>query len=242
MRLQMYSHSRHRRSDPMPARHILIVDDDPDLTDLVRQLLLGDGHSISVASNGERAEQIARARTPDLIILDVDLPGMKGPEVCRRLREFSRAPILFLTAASSDADQIVGFTAGADDYVTKPFGPHILLARVRLLLARGTRTTSGPKLISNVEIDVSAQVVTVDGRLIELTKTEYDLLATLASREGHIVSKVVLLREVWGEWYGDDHVLEVAISRLRTKLVRAGAPDRLITTHRGLGYRISAPR
>ena len=226
----------------MLARHILIVDDDPDLTDLLRELLHGEGHSISVASTGERAEQMARARPPDLIILDVDLPGMKGPEVCRRFREFSTAPILFLTAASSDADQIVGFTAGADDYVTKPFGSHVLIARVRTLLARGARTTSGPKLIGNVEINARAQVVTVGGQQIELTKTEYDVLTTLAAREGHIISKVELLREVWGEWYGDDHVIEVTISRLRTKLVRAGAPDRLITTHRGLGYRISAPR
>lgn len=226
----------------MPARHILVVDDDPDLTDLVRELLRGEGHSISVAPSGERAEQIARARTPDLIILDVDLPGMKGPEVCRRLREFSTAPILFLTAASSEADQIVGFTAGADDYVTKPFGPHVLLARVRTLLARGTRGTSGPKLIANVEIDANAQVVMVDGQLIDLSKTEYNVLTTLAGREGHIISKVELLREVWGEWFGDDHVIEVTISRLRTKLIRAGAPERLITTHRGLGYRISPPR
>ncbi|MEO8363827.1 MAG: response regulator transcription factor, partial [Ilumatobacteraceae bacterium] len=185
----------------MPARHILVVDDDPDLTDLVRELLRGEGHSISVAPSGERAEQIARARTPDLIILDVDLPGMKGPEVCRRLREFSTAPILFLTAAASESDQIVGFTAGADDYVTKPFGPQVLLARVRTLLARGTRSTSGPKLISNVEIDANAQVVTVDGQLIELSKNEYDVLTTLAAREGHIISKVELLRQVWGEWF-----------------------------------------
>jgi len=226
----------------MLARHILIVDDDPDLIDLVRELLHGEGHSISVASTGERAEQMARARPPDLIILDVDLPGMKGPEVCRRLRVFSTAPILFLTAASSDADQIIGFTAGADDYVTKPFGPHVLIARVRTLLTRGARTTSGPKLIANVEINASAQVVTVGGQQIELTKTEYDVLTTLAAREGHIISKVELLREVWGEWYGDDHVIEVTISRLRTKLVRAGAPARLITTHRGLGYQISTPR
>ncbi len=225
----------------MPVRHILVVDDDPDLTDLVRELLHGEGHSISVAPNGERAEQIARARPPDLIILDVDLPGMKGPEVCRRLREFSTAPILFLTAASSEADQIVGFTAGADDYVTKPFGPHVLLARVRTLLARGTRTTSGPKLIGNVQIDANAQVVTVDGILIDLTKTEYDVLTTLSAREGHIISKSDLVHEVWGEWFGDSHVIEVTISRLRAKLVRAGAPDRLITTHRGIGYRISSP-
>lgn len=226
----------------MPARHILVVDDDPDLTDLVRELLRGEGHSISVASTGELAEQIARARPPDLVILDVDLPGMKGPEVCRRLREFSTAPILFLTAASSDTDQIVGFNSGADDYVTKPFGPHVLLARVRTLLARGARTTLGPKLIGNVAIDTDAQLVTVNGQQIELTKTEYDVLTTLAQRVGHIISKVELLRKVWGEWYGDDHVIEVTISRLRTKLIRAGASDRLITTHRGLGYRISEPR
>lgn len=226
----------------MPPRHILVVDDDPDLTDLVRELLRGDGHSISVAPTGERAEQIARARVPDLIVLDVDLPGMKGPEVCRRLREFSTAPILFLTAASSEADQIVGFTAGADDYVTKPFGPQVLLARVRMLLARGARMTSGPKLISNVNIDATAQVVAVNGQPLDLTKTEFDVLVTLSSREGHIVSKVDLMRQVWGEWYGDNHVIEVTISRLRLKLVRAGAPERLITTHRGLGYRISAPR
>jgi len=226
----------------MPPRHILVVDDDPDLTDLVRELLRGEGHGISVAPTGERAEQMARARNPDLIILDVDLPGMKGPEVCRRLREFSTAPILFLTAASSEADQIVGFNSGADDYVTKPFGPQALLARVRMLLARGARVTSGPKVISNVNIDAAAQVVAIDGQLIDLTKTEFEVLITLSSREGHIVSKADLMRQVWGEWFGDDHVIEVTISRLRTKLIRAGAPERLITTHRGLGYRISAPR
>lgn len=226
----------------MPPRHVLVVDDDPDLTDLVRELLRGEGHSISVAPTGERAEQMARARNPDLIILDVDLPGMKGPEVCRRLREFSTAPILFLTAASSEADQIVGFNSGADDYVTKPFGPQALLARVRMLLVRGARMTSGPKLISNVSIDANAQVVAIDGQLIDLTKTEFEVLITLSSREGHIVSKADLMRQVWGEWFGDDHVIEVTISRLRTKLIRAGAPERLITTHRGLGYRISAPR
>ncbi len=226
----------------MLARHILVVDDDPDLVDLVRELLHGEGHSISVASTGERAEQIARARPPDLIILDVDLPGMKGPEVCRRLREFSTAPILFLTAAASEADQIVGFTAGADDYVTKPFGPHVLLARVRILLAARSRATLAPKLIANVGIDAVAQVVTVNDQLIELTKIEYDLLTTLSEREGHIISKSDLVHKVWGEWFGDSHVIEVAISRLRAKLIRAGAPDGLITTHRGIGYRISAPR
>ena len=182
----------------MPSRHILVVDDDLDLLDVVRELLRGEGHSISVAPSGERAEQMARARNPDLIILDVDLPGMKGPQVCRRLREFSTAPILFLTAASSDADQIVGFTAGADDYVIKPFSPHVLLARVRTLLARGTRTTSGPKLIGNVEIDADAQVVTVKGQLIELTKTEYGVLTALAAREGHIIARGSVASEMGG--------------------------------------------
>jgi len=225
----------------MPPRHILVVDDDPVITDLLRELLRGEGHKISVASTGERAEQIARALATDLIILDIGLPGINGLEVCRRLRKFSTAPIIFLTAASSDEDQIIGFTAGADDYVTKPFGPNVLLARVRALLARGTRITSGPKLIGNLEIDANAQMVTVNGQLLELSKTEYDVLTALAAREGQIISKTELLRQVWGDWFGDDHVLEVIISRLRTKLVRAGATEGLITTHRGLGYRISPP-
>ena len=229
----------------MPENRVLIVDDDPELSGLVKHFLVGEGHSVSVVSSGEDAEAAARLQVPDLVILDVGLPGISGPEVCRRLKTFCPAPILFLTAASTQVDQIMGFSAGADDYVIKPFDPQVLMARVRVLLARPKAVAPQTIVIDSLCIDVAGQTVVFDGRYIELTRYEFDVVVILAQRLGRIVSKSELLRQVWGEWHDGDHVVEVTMSRLRNKLEHAGLTRSAISTHRSLGYRlqkISGPK
>jgi DNA-binding response OmpR family regulator len=222
----------------MSGNYILLVDDDRDFTDLTSKILSDDGFSVNVASTGELAESIARARIPDLVIIDVGLPGIKGPELCRRLRKFTTAPIVFLTGATSTADQLVGFAVGANDYITKPCEPQILLARVHTLLDKGLDNSSILVVIDNFEINLQTRIVKINGKIVDLTKIEYNILAFLAQKQGHIIQKAEILQAVWGNWYDGTHTLDVAMSRLRTKLIKAGAPKQLIVTHRGRGYRL----
>lgn len=218
-------------------RQILVVDDNPDISSLLKVLLEGDGHTVDCAPTAERAEQTARSVSPDLIIVDVGLPGMRGPELVRRLRKFTDVPIIFLTAATSEADQLEGFASGGNDYVLKPFLPHVLKARVRAHLER-----TGPRRhaiidLGDVQVDVSSRLVTVQGSSIELTRHEYGMLAVLSENLGRILSKSELMSAVWGDDWGDGHVVENTLHRLRSKLHDAGAARSVITTHRGLGYR-----
>lgn len=200
--------------------------------------MFGEGHTTSIAQNGEMAESLARARNPDLVILDLNLPGISGIEVCRRLRGFLSTPILMLTASGSDESQLVGFSAGADDYVSKPFNTQVLIARIRALLARGLIAAELVIHVDNLSVNPSAQIVTIDDQEVSLSKIEFDMLVALAQRRNRIVSKEVLIREVWGEWFGDNHVVETTLSRLRAKLTKAGASSAMITTRRGIGYRL----
>lgn len=216
---------------------ILVVDDNPDISSLLKVLLEGDGHVVDCASTAERAEQTARSIPPDLVIVDVGLPGMRGPELVRRLRTFTDVPIIFLTAATSEADQLEGFAAGGNDYVLKPFLPHVLKARVRAHLER-----SGPRRhavidLGDLQVDVSSRSVSVDGSSIELTRHEYGMLAVLCENLGRILNKSELMGAVWGDDWGDGHVVENTLHRLRSKLRDAGVTRSVITTHRGLGYR-----
>lgn len=218
---------------------ILIVEDDQDMVDLICHVLQSDGHECRYELTGEKVDQVVARDRPDLVILDVNLPGVGGPEVCRRIRQFSQVPVLFLTLHAEVADQVVGFSAGADDYVTKPFAPTVLAMRVNAILRR---TTSQPAVqrrveFRNLEIDLEAQIVTVDGSPVDLSRIEYNLLAALAENRGIIVGKARLLELVWSDWYGSDHVVDVNVSRLRQKLSAAGAPREAISTHRGRGYR-----
>lgn len=222
----------------MADHHVLVVDDDPELSSLLRHFLVGEGHSVSIVSAGEDAEAAARMRVPDLVILDVGLPGISGTEVCRRLKTFCSAPILFLTAASTQVDQVTGFSAGADDYVIKPFDAQVLMARVRVLLARQKFTSPRNIVIDSLTVDIVGQSVLFNGLYVELTRYEFDVVVLLAQRHGNIVGKGDLLRHVWGEWHEGDHVVEVTMSRLRNKLVAAGLKRSAISTHRGLGYRL----
>lgn len=224
------------------GKSALIVEDDPDLLEIISVLLSSQGLRVIRAVDGERGLLLAAADPPDIAILDVHLPGIHGPEVCRRLREFSDAPVLFLTAATEEADELTGFAVGGDDYVHKPFTPRLLTARVMALLRRGKTGSGQPPAVvraANVSIDLDAMLVAVDGEELELSRTEYGLLAALAASPGRILSRQRLLEGVWGQWYGDDHVIDVTLSRLRGKLSASGAPPKLITTHRGLGYRLN---
>lgn len=223
------------------AKTALVIEDDPDLRTIISVLLSSHGLKVMQAADGENGVAMAKAQPPDIVVLDVNLPGIRGPEVCQQLRAFTEAPVLFLTGATGEDEELAGFNAGGDDYVHKPFTPQLLAARVNSLLKRGpARQESSTKVASgSVVVDLAARRVTVAGEEIDLTKTEYDFLAVLAQNAGRILSRQSLLETVWGGWYGDDHVIDVTLSRLRMKLSKAGAPAGLITTHRGLGYRLN---
>lgn len=224
------------------AKTALVIEDDPDLRTIISVLLSSHGFKVVQAADGENGLAMAKQQIPDVVVLDVNLPGIRGPEVCQQLRTFTQAPVLFLTGATGEEDELAGFTAGGDDYVHKPFTPQLLAARVNALLKRGpARQVTSTQVFASgsVLVDLAARSVTVAGQEIDLTKTEYDLIAALAENAGRILSRRALLDTVWGGWYGDDHVIDVSLSRLRMKLSKAGAPSGLITTHRGLGYRLN---
>lgn len=221
------------------AIRVLVVDDEPPIVELVRGYLEREGWEVRVAADGPSAVGLARTDRPDVIILDVMLPGLDGIEVCRQVRTFSDAYILMLTARSEEVDRIVGLSVGADDYLLKPFSPRELVARVKALLRRprGRPTDAVP---SGLEIDVSRHEVRVDGRPVELTATEFGIIAALARDPGVIVSRSALLDRVWGrEFVGDDHLVDVHVANLRRKLGDDPAAPRFVETVRAVGYRLS---
>ena len=219
---------------------ILIIDDEPSITNLVSAYLKPEGYDVYIAADGNAGLKAARAFKPDLIILDVMLPGMDGIELLSRLRRESEVYVLMLTARTEETDKIVGLSVGADDYVTKPFSPRELVARVKAALRR-LKTTSGSGVeggvfsFKHILIDPGAHTVTVDDHLIELTAIEFDLLKTLAEYHGHVLTREQLLEKVWGgEYFGEMRVVDVHLGHVRQKLGR----DDLITTVRGVGYRL----
>lgn len=225
---------------------VLIVDDEPNLVDLLRDYLSREGYVITTAEDGPAAVEAARRLDPALIVLDVMLPGMDGVEVCREIRRFSDAYILMLTARTEEIDKIVGLSVGADDYVTKPFSPREVVARVKALLrrprARGEAPLAGeiaPLHVDGLVIDETAHTVTLDGAPVALTAREFALLATLAQHPRRVFTRAQLLEQVWGDEYYDDHVVDVHIGNLRKKLDEDVAHPRYIATVRGVGYRMT---
>jgi DNA-binding response OmpR family regulator len=222
----------------------LVVDDEEPLVRIVGSYLEREGFDVLTAGDGERAVELARAERPDVIVLDLMLPGIDGIEACRRIRGFSDAYILMLTAKAEEADKITGLATGADDYVTKPFSPGELVARVRALLRRPRGETArvaagGTRRFGSLVVDPSAREVVLDGEAIELTKLEFDLLETLAGEPRVAFSRTQLLERVWGRsWFGDDHVVDVHVANLRRKLGDDPAAPRYIRTVRGVGYRM----
>jgi DNA-binding response OmpR family regulator len=224
------------------APRILVVDDEPPIVELVTGYLEREGWTVSSAGDGVAALDAARALAPDIVVLDVMLPGLDGIEVCRRLRTFSGAYVLMLTARSEEIDRIVGLTVGADDYLVKPFSPRELVARIKALLRRRRTPGQAPvvgMLPPGLEVDEPRRLVRVDGTTVELTALEFNLLAALARRPGVVISRQALLDEVWGSSVaGDDHLVDVHIANLRRKLGDDPASPRFIETVRGVGYRL----
>lgn len=218
-------------------RRILIVDDDPAITNVLRRGLAYEGYAVEAAASGTEALDRLREATPDAVILDVMLPGLDGFEVLRRIRATDRQlPILMLTAKDTSADQVAGLEHGADDYVVKPFQFEVLLARIRALLRR--REAESPEVLrfADLTLDTGARRAQRGAREIDLTSTEYDLLRQLLEHPRRVLAKEFLMDRVWGyDFGGNANVVEVYVKQLRQKLESGGEP-RLIHTLRGAGY------
>jgi len=220
---------------------ILVIDDEPSIINLVSAYLKPEGYEVYTASDGNAGLKSARAFKPDLIILDLMLPGMDGIELLSILRRESDVYVIMLTARTDETDKIVGLSVGADDYVTKPFSPRELTARVKAALRRiktGTSSSSsGERSVlsfKHVRMDVGAHTVSVDDVLIELTAIEFDLLRALAENRGRVLSREQLLEKIWGaEYFGEMRVVDVHLGHVRQKL----GNEALIATVRGVGYR-----
>ncbi|MCB9419457.1 MAG: response regulator transcription factor [Ardenticatenaceae bacterium] len=227
----------------MPQETILIADDDASIRELARMYLEKDGYGVVTAVNGRQALDKIKETNPALLVLDLMMPEMDGWEVCRRVRAEGHLPILMLTARDDDIDKIVGLEMGADDYLTKPFNPRELVARVRAILRRGGGTavsapTSKARQLGNVSIDPASREVTVAGERINLRTKEFDLLLTLFEHVNIVLSRDQLLDLVWGyEFYGQTRTVDVHIAHLRDKL---GGSSLSIETVWGLGYKLMA--
>ena len=239
-------------AQPAPAKtrqKLLLVEDDRNLQEAIRYNLVAEGYEVYVAGDGESALKLARDNSPDLLVLDLMLPGLGGIEVCRTLRrEGSKAAIIMLTARDSEVDRVVGLEVGADDYVVKPFSMRELLARVsaqlrRIDMLRSTGSPDQPDLIDagGILLDRASRRVSINGRELDLRPREFDLLAFLASRPGRVYSRDQLLQEVWGfDYAGDTRTVDVHIRWLRMKVEDDPANPRRLQTVRGVGYRFSA--
>jgi len=225
------------------SHKILVVDDEPTIVNTVRTYLDKEGYTVYTAFDGPAALKAARVFRPDLIVLDIMLPGMDGIEVLRCLRQESDVYVLMLTARADELDKIVGLTVGADDYLTKPFSPRELVARVKAILRRGRG--AGPSDLAltfrRLRIAPDARRVWKDDEPIELTSIEFELLHALARHRGRVLSREQLIEQVWGyDYYGDERVVDVHIGRLRKKVEDDPANPTLIVTVRGAGYRFEA--
>jgi DNA-binding response OmpR family regulator len=228
---------------PGTAPRALVVDDAPENRMLVSALLIQQGFAVEQAADGEAAVRAASEAPLDLIVLDLGLPDIDGVEVCRRVREFSDAHVLMLTAQDSELDKVVGFEAGADDYVTKPFSVAELVGRVKAVLRRAQRAVAASRIFGALTVDPLARVVTLDGEPLELTRIEFDLLDALTAEPRVAFSRAQLLEKVWGpNWFGDDHLIDVHVSNLRRKLADDPRDPDFVCTVRGVGYRMGAGR
>ena len=227
-------------------QRILVVDDEPAIVRLLRATLQVDGYAVVAADRGEQALPLLENERPDLVILDLMMPGMDGFETLRRIRARSKVPVIMLTARASDADTLKGLQGGADDYVTKPFNPDELAARVTAVLRRsqGGTPAGGRTILSypGVEIDLDRRRVFVGEAEARLSRTEWALLDQLAANVGRVMLHGELLSRIWGPEFRDEaHYLRTWISRLRTKLNPGVADQTLITTFPGVGYRLEPP-
>ncbi len=229
----------------------LVVDDEVPLASVIASYLEREHFEVSIAHNGREAVALAREIDPDVVVLDLALPGIDGLEACRQLRTFSDAYVVMLTARDTEMDTIIGLSVGADDYVTKPFSPRELVARIRAMLRRPRTVAAAeagvapdqppPRVFGELRIDVAGREVLIDDQPITLTRTEFDVLAALSARPGVVFSRRQLLDAVWAEsWGGNEHLVDVHIGHLRRKLGDDPAAPRYVITVRGVGYRMGS--
>jgi len=222
---------------------VLVVDDEPVLAGVVASYLGRAGYATRTVGDGRDAVAAARDWSPDVIVLDLGLPGLDGVEVCRQVRTFSDCYVLMLTARDDEVDLVVGLSVGADDYVTKPFSARELVARVQALLRRPRTGAVVPeparRVFGPLTIDPAGREVTLDGTPVDLTRTEFDVLAALSARPRLAFSRRRLVDAVWGEdWVGDEHLVDVHVGHVRRKLGDDPGRPRFILTVRGVGYRM----
>ncbi len=222
---------------------ILVVDDEPEIVRALERSLLAHGYEVFTASSGEEALAAVRAHRPDVMLLDLGLPGMSGLEVCQQVRAQSNLPIIVLSVKGAERDKVQALDLGADDYVPKPFGVDEVLARVRVALRHTARVEAGtqPRFIAGpLCVDVAGRQVTINGQDVKLTPTEYDLLKVLIQHKGKIMTRQMLLSQIWGPGYGADaHYLHVYIGQLRRKIEPDPVHPRFIITVPGVGYRFT---
>jgi DNA-binding response OmpR family regulator len=224
-------------------RQVLVVDDEPHIRTVLRGYLEAAGFAVSEAGDGETAVREVRRDPPDLVLLDVLLPGIDGLEVLRQLRTFSDVYVVLVTARTEEVDKLVGLGVGADDYITKPFSPREVAARVKAVLRRDRGAQEAPAVVLRFEglsIDKDAREVRVDAAVVNLSALEFDVLTALADSPGRVFSRRQLLEGVWGyDFYGDERVVDVHIRGLRARLGDDAANPRLIATVRGVGYKFA---
>jgi two-component system KDP operon response regulator KdpE len=221
---------------------VLVVDDEPQILRALRANLRGAGYDVVTAATAAEALSSAAIRPPEAVVLDLVLPDRSGTDVCRELRGWSAVPILILSAVGEERDKVAALDAGADDYVTKPFGMDELLARLRALLRRVAPPTGPVIEIGRLTIDLEKRAVLVAGAPVQLTRTEFELLSLFVRNEGKLLTHSTILHEVWGPAYGDEsHYLHVYVSQLRRKLEPDPARPRYLLTEPGAGYRLVDP-
>ena len=218
---------------------LIVIEDDPNIADLLDTYLRAADFRVLLADTGERGLELVDQQSPALVILDIGLPDVSGLDVCRRIRERGSLPVLFLTARDGEIDRVLGLELGADDYVTKPFSPREVVARVKAILRRGQPTAGADATIVNVgddfEIDLARREVRAKGQPVALATREFDLIAYLGQNQGIALSRQQLLDSVWGvDWYGDDRTVDVHVRQLRKKL----GHDLPLATVWGIGYRL----
>jgi len=220
--------------------NILVVDDEKPIRRFLRASLQGHGYTVFEAGSGQEAIQEATGRRPDVIILDLGLPDMDGTEVTRQLREWTKVPIIVLSVRDHESDKIAALDAGADDYLTKPFGVGELMARIRVNLRRAVKTEDEPVFeIGGLQVDLSHRLVTVNGKGVDLTPNEYDILRLLVHNPGKVLTHRQILHEIWGLAYEtESHLLRVNISNLRHKIEADPNRPEYILTEPGVGYRL----
>ncbi len=229
----------------MERVRVLVVDDEVRLARIVASYLESDDYEVALAHDGLAALDLAATFRPDVVVLDVMLPGLDGVEVCRRLRQASDCYIVMLTAREDEVDKVLALSMGADDYLVKPFSPRELLARTRAMLRRprlnALRDDHRVVEIGGLVIDLESRGVVVDGELVDLTRTEFEILITLAARPRAAFTRRQLMDAVWGrDWIGDAHIVDVHVGNLRRKLGDSPAAPRFVRTVRGVGFGMGA--